>query len=144
MAMTSGAAADEAGVNKETLRFYERIGLIEEPPRDASNYRQYPPETVRRVKFIKRAQNLGFTLEEIETLLDLEEGQAGDREEVLEFAEEKLQDIERQLRELRRLDRVLSDLVEDCRSGDSYDSCPLIEVLTGEDSLEEHTHDCDE
>ena len=144
MALTSGDAADEAGVNKETLRYYERIGLIEEPPRDSSNYRQYPPETVRRVKFIKRAQDLGFTLEEIETLLDLEHGEAGDPEDVLEFAEDKLAQIREQLRELRKLEEVLSDLVEDCKSGDSYEACPLMEVLAGEESLAEHMHDCDE
>ncbi len=136
MALTSGQVADQAGVNKETLRYYERRELIDEPPRDSSNYRQYPVEVVDRIKFIKRAQELGFSLQEIETLLEMTDGELDDQEEILDFAEQKLEDIRRKLEEYRKLEALFSELIEDCRSGDSIHSCPLIEALTGEQSLE--------
>lgn len=141
MALTSGQVADEVGVNKETLRYYERRGLLAEPPRDSSNYRQYPPEAVDRLKFIQRAKDLGFTLNEIEQLLSMTESGSEDQENVLDFAEEKLREVRHKLRELDRLESVLSDLVEDCRGGDSYDPCPLIDVLTDEQAFSEHGPD---
>ncbi|MFB6346768.1 MAG: MerR family transcriptional regulator [bacterium] len=136
MSMTTGQVADRAGVNKQTLRYYEDIGLIEDPPRDSSNYRQYPEDTVRRIKFVKRAQELGFTLDEIETLLEMTEGGSEIDDEILRFTEQKLEEIREKLKEYRKLEHVLSRLVENCRSGADVEPCPLIEVLTGEKEVE--------
>jgi len=92
--LTVGQVAKQAGVGVETIRFYERRGLIAEPKRRASGYRQYRLDTVRRIRFIRRARELGFTLEEISDLLSLREDPNGTSVDVRERAREKITDIE--------------------------------------------------
>ena len=103
-----GEVAGRAGVNVQTLRFYERRGLLPEPPRRASGYREYAPESVRRVRFIKRAQELGFTLAEVEELLRLREDPRIPCREVRATAETKIADIEEKMRRLRAMRAALA------------------------------------
>src|ERR671919_881382 len=105
--MRVGEVAAEAGVNIQTLRYYERRGLLEEPRRTPSGYRQYSAETVRVVRFIKRAQELGFTLAEIQDLLRLREDRESSRAEVQAVARTKMEDIEGRIQSLRAMRRAL-------------------------------------
>ncbi len=125
--LTTGALAREAGVHVETLRYYERRGLLPEPPRRPSGYREYPESAVALVRFIRRAQALGFTLREIEELLALRS--LSDCDAVRRVAEAKLADIEVRLRDLRRLKRVLRELTDRCREEGSAGHCPIVEAL---------------
>ena len=113
-ARTIGDVAKRAGVHIETLRYYERRGLVEEPTRTPSNYRVYPGETVRRVRFIKRAQELGFSLKEIKDLLSLRAAPKARCRDVRPRAEAKLDEIDQKLRDLRRMKKALSGLVGQC------------------------------
>lgn len=124
-----GAVAAQAGVNIQTLRYYERRGLLREPSRTTSGYRLYPAETVRVVRFIKRAQHLGFTLSEIEDLLRLRESRTRDPREVRAVAEAKIRDIEEKVRRLRSMLHALGTLVESCQCKGSQLECPILEAL---------------
>lgn len=98
-----GEVAQQAGVGVETVRFLERTGLLEEPQRKASSYRQYDEETVDALRFIRRAKELGFTLKEIKTLLDLRLDTSATRAEVREQARDKVADIEAKIADLQRM-----------------------------------------
>ncbi|RMF78684.1 MAG: MerR family transcriptional regulator [Nitrospirae bacterium] len=126
--LTTGALARAAGVHVETLRYYERRGLLPEPPRRPSGYREYPESAVGLVRFIRRAQALGFTLREIEELLTLRE--ATDCTAVRRIAEQKLQDIEGRLRDLERLRAALAELTRRCREEGGPGRCPVVEALS--------------
>ncbi len=126
--LTIGRLAAEAGVNVETIRHYQRLGLIEEPARPAQGYRRYPEADVARIRFIKRAQQLGFSLKEIKGLLSL--GERGQCREVQRLAAQKLENIEQRLRDLEAMRKVLAELVVQCENGESETHCPLIESLT--------------
>ena len=102
-AFTIGEAAKRAGVNIETLRYYERRGLVPPPPRSHSNYRLYPNESVRLVRFVKRAQDLGFTLKEIKELLAFRNGVDASCGDVLEQALAKMRDIDDKMRALQAM-----------------------------------------
>ena len=124
--LTISRAAQAAGVNVETLRYYQRRGFIRQPPKPARGYRLYPPETVDRIRFIKRAQELGFTLAEIKSLLSLGDGHC---HETRGLAERKLALIRSRVRDLKAMERVLGGLVRACdRHGDGP-GCPLIDTL---------------
>lgn len=125
--LTIGAVADAAGVNVETIRFYQRKGLIAEPPRPYGTIRRYGTCDVERVKFVKAAQRLGFSLEEVAGLLSLDDGTHCD--EARELAEQKLADVRSRLRDLRRIESVLAKLVRDCCATHGTVSCPLISAL---------------
>lgn len=128
--LRTGKLAAEAGVNVETLRFYERRGLLKEPQRrSSSGYREYPAEAVRVVRFIKQAQELGFTLREIEELLRLRDGQRGTCAEVRAAARSKIEDVERKMRSLRSMKRALTVLVDSCSSNGSTRECPILDAL---------------
>jgi len=128
--LRTGEVAAEAGVNVETLRFYERRGLLKEPTRrSSSGYRAYPAEAVRVVRFIKRAQELGFSLREIEELLRLREGHGGTCAEVRAAATSKLKDIERRIGSLRAIQRALAILVKSCSREGSTRECPILDAL---------------
>lgn len=120
-----------AGVNIETLRFYERKGLLPEPPRRASGYREYPPESVDRVRFIKRAQELGFSLREVKELLNMRQVPRAKAASVRRLAEAKLAEIEHKIRDLEAMRKTLNDLLCECDSRRSIASCPIIESLSG-------------
>lgn len=134
--LTIGQLAKETHVGVETIRYYERRGLLPEPPRRESGYRQFPPEAVRRIGFIKRAQNLGFTLREISRLLAFSDGQEAGCEDVRQFALEKIREIETKIDHFVKLRQVLLDLVGKCQGEGPLTDCPIIESLT-EDLKEE-------
>ena len=130
-ALTIGYLARMAGVNIETVRYYQRTGLIDEPPKPGSGYRIYPPQTVERIKFIKRAQGLGFSLKEINELLELGDAHCAD---VRVKAEEKRDHIDQQINELTKLRNTLDTLIQCCQNtGDSI-PCPIVETLAGQNT----------
>ncbi|GIW42758.1 MAG: Hg(II)-responsive transcriptional regulator [Candidatus Binatia bacterium] len=124
-----GEVAAQAGVHIETLRYYERRGLLPKPARSAVGYRRYSEEAVRIVRFIKRAQELGFTLREVGQLLQLRETEPAECAEVRTVAEEKIRDIEKKIRDLRAVQRALRALVESCAANSSARVCPILEAL---------------
>jgi Hg(II)-responsive transcriptional regulator len=130
--------AARAAVNPQTLRYYERRGLLAAPVRSPAGYRAYPAEAVRRVRFIKRAQELGFTLAEVESLLHLAEGGPANCERVRALAEEKITDLKRRVADLQALQFGLSRLVATCERPRAQRECPILHELdaaSGHDSL---------
>jgi Hg(II)-responsive transcriptional regulator len=126
--MRTGELATEAGVNVETLRYYERRGILAKPRRLPSGYREYPSNAVRLLRFVKRAQCLGFTLHEIEELLRLRENKRASCSEVKAAAETKIADIETKIASLRSMKRALGVLVAACASRKAL-TCPILESL---------------
>jgi MerR family copper efflux transcriptional regulator len=133
---TIGDAAKQAGVRIETLRYYEQEGLVAPPPRSASNYRQYPEDTVRRVQFIKRAQELGFSLKEIKELLSLRVEPHTSCTDVRDRALTKITDIEQKIRSLKAMKHALTQLVEACPGQGTTTDCPILASLDREDTHE--------
>lgn len=127
--LTIGRLAKAAGVNVETIRYYQRRGLVDEPSKPLGGHRRYAAEAVKRVRFIKRAQQLGFTLEEVKGLLRLEDGQSCRATRLL--AEQKLAVIEARIDDLRRMRRLLEELAAQCRQGKRPRTCPIISSLSG-------------
>ena len=123
---TISQLAKSAGVNVETIRYYERQNLIEQPNKPLQGYRQYPEETLTKVLFIKRAQHLGFTLAEINVLIELS---AGSCHEVQHLAEHKLDIVQAKIKDLKRLEKSLKQLVTSCQSNPDTASCPVIDAL---------------
>ena len=123
---TIGRLAKAAGVNVETIRYYQRIGLIEEPAKPSQGFRKYPHEALEHIKFIKRAQKLGFSLQEITDLLEFGEGNCRD---VRIRAEQKRDKIEKQIRDLQALQGTLDQLIHSCQSGNEKQKCPIVETL---------------
>ncbi len=130
--LKTGELAKEAGVNVETLRFYEREGLLPEPPRRASGYREYPPDTVQRIRFIQRAKDLGFTLREIKGLLELRVDPETTCAEVKAQAAEKIADVKQKISDLKRIERALNKLMNTCRGSGTIDDCPILKHLENE------------
>ncbi len=124
-----GEVAAQAGVGVETVRFYERRGLIAAPPRRASGYRAYPPESVTQLRFVRQAQELGFSLAEIRQLLALHPESRRACHEVRAQAEEKLADVRRRVRQLRAIERALGRLVASCGATEPLAACPLLRAL---------------
>lgn len=124
--LTIGRLARRAGVHLETIRYYQRRGLLAEPPRPPGGVRRYPAQFAERIRFIKRAQQLGFSLKEIAELLELGDGRCAD---VRGRAEAKLAQVEAQLRDLERLRATLADLVRACRANRPAGPCPVVESL---------------
>ena len=131
-ALTVGEVAKRAGVGADTVRFYEREGLIAAPPRRPSGYRQYPMETVLLIRFIKRAQDLGFTLKQIDELISLRGDGGPHRDEVRALASAKLQDIDRKLARLQGMRSALAGMLEVCSCG-RRPSCPILQALDDPD-----------
>lgn len=127
---TIGRLADEAGVNVETIRYYQRRGLMLEPEKPINGQRRYPPAAIKRVRFIKRAQMLGFTLDEIGSLLELDEAHAC--AETRGLAAHKLQVIESKLTDLKAMRKALSALLSQCDTGATKGSCPIIHALAAD------------
>lgn len=124
--------AKKSKVNIETVRYYERRRLIPEPPRTESGYRVFSLEIVERIKFIKRSQELGFTLDEIEKLLAItEDEEQYDSEEILDFTTQKIREIELKINDLEKIKSTLLDLSIQCPgSGNPICRCPIIETLS--------------
>lgn len=125
--LTIGMLAQGAGVNVETIRFYQRKGLMDEPSRPEGGIRRYGEDDVARVRFIKAAQRLGFSLDEIAELLRLQDGTHCD--EASGLAQQKLEDVRRKLADLTRMEQALASLLRACRSRPRSVSCPLIASL---------------
>lgn len=131
--MTIGQLAEQAGVNIETVRYYERRGLLLEPARTESGYRQYEPAAVARLRFIRRAKALGFTLHEIEELLRLRVRNAAACQAVGRRTREKLELVRRKIRELQAMERSLGSLAAACESRQRTTECPILHALEGTD-----------
>jgi MerR family mercuric resistance operon transcriptional regulator len=129
MGFTIGQLANKAEVNVETIRYYERRGLIKRPDKPATGYRQYHHEVLYRLLFIRRAQTLGFKLDEIENLLFLSVGHCT---EIQSLAEQKLEQVQDKIKDLQRLEAVLSDLVRQCNTSVDKAHCPIVETLLKE------------
>lgn len=124
---TIGALARQAGVNVETIRYYQRRGLVAEPAKPLGGIRDYAPEHVQRLRFIKRAQQLGFSLEEVAELLSLEDGLHC--REVAEIAGKKLATVRERIAQLKTMESALATLVRKCGSNRGRLRCPLIAAL---------------
>ncbi|MGH9362338.1 MAG: MerR family transcriptional regulator [Thermoanaerobaculia bacterium] len=127
--LTIGKLAREAGVGVETVRFYEREGLVVEPPRGASGYRHYAPETVTRLQFIRHAKELGFSLAEIRELLSLRASPEASCDDVRRQIRGKIAAVQEKRRALARLQRVLEELAETCVAGAPSSECQILEAL---------------
>jgi Hg(II)-responsive transcriptional regulator len=127
-----GQLARAAGVGVETVRFYERKGLLDAPPRKESGYRQYDGDAVERLKFIRRAQMVGFTLKEIQDLLALRDDPDAKRADVRDWAAAKVADIDARVRDLLAMRASLVDLLETCEGDGPASDCPIITALGDE------------
>ncbi len=127
--MKIGEAARRAGVNVQTLRYYERRGLLPAPKRSGGNYREYDQEAVRRVQFIKRSQALGFELSEVRELLRLQDQPTCDPDSVRAVAESRVCDIEEKLTELTRTREALRGLIDSSKNRPPDASCPILDAL---------------
>lgn len=123
-----GELSQQSGVHVETIRYYEKIGLVPHPSRTAGGHRVFADDALKRLTFIKRSRELGFTLEEIRNLLGLVEGgyTCG---QIKEAALAHLGDIQRRIADLRRMQRVLANTAKRCKGG-ATPSCPIMDVLT--------------
>lgn len=132
--LTIGRLAQLVGLNLETIRYYERRGLLGKPPRTAAGYRQFSPESVQRLRFIKRSQELGFTLNEVAELLELRHDPANGRDDVHTRAAEKIKDIDRKMQTLAAMKSVLGGLIARCEQCGS-EECPILASLEAEWTL---------
>ncbi|MDQ0219975.1 MerR family transcriptional regulator [Peribacillus cavernae] len=130
--LTIRQLAKASNVNIETVRYYERRGLISEPPRTESGYRMFPKEVIQDIQFIKRAQDLGFTLEEIKKILSASNNEESfHSEEMHEFATEKIREIEVKIHKLNNMKSVLEDLTAKCPGSEvPKNQCPIIKNLS--------------
>jgi len=131
--LTIGRLAKAAGVNVETIRYYQRRGLVDEPSKPLGGHRRYAQSAASRVRFIKRAQQLGFTLDEVTGLLRLEDGQSCRETRML--AERKLAVIEVRIADLNRMRRLLKGLIAECVAGQRPRSCPIIATLSANSAI---------
>lgn len=131
--LTIGKLAKEAGVNIDTVRYYERRQLLLEPERTPSGYRQYQPETITRIKFIKRAQELGFSLDEISELLHLRIDADSACDDVKLRAEAKVADIQSKIETLERMQATLTELIGHCMLRQPTEPCPILNSLENND-----------
>jgi Cu(I)-responsive transcriptional regulator len=126
--LTIGRLAQLGGVNLETVRYYERRGLLAKPPRTEAGYRQFPPDSPQRLRFIKRAKELGFTLDEVGEFLTLRPDPEQNRADVHARATAKIENIEQEIKTLAAMKSVLSGLIERCEHCASED-CPILASL---------------
>ena len=122
--------ADKCGVNKETIRYYERKNLLQDPLRTKAGYRIYSDDDVKRVGFIKRIQELGFSLSEIYKLLGVVDKDEVRCQDMFEFVSKKQEDVQKQIEDLKRIETMLDDLKQRCPDEKHLHSCPIIETLT--------------
>lgn len=127
--LTIGTLANEAGINLETVRYYEREGLLPKAPRSPSGYRLFPADSARRLRFIRRAQELGFSLKEIQDLLALRASTHNTSAEVRKRARAKIEDIEGKIRSLESISKSLRKLTKSCPGNGPLSACPILESL---------------
>lgn len=131
--LTIGELGEKAQVNIETLRYYERRGLLPSPPRSPANYRLFPPEAVKVVRFIKHAQALGFNLKEIEQLLSLQAIPEAQCADVKRLAQDKIMDIDAKITTLQAIRDVLAGLLVECPGLGPIQYCPILETIAAEE-----------
>ena len=129
--MTIGRLAKEAGVNVETVRYYQRRGLIEEPAKPTGGHRRYQPAALRRIGFIRRAQGLGFSLAEIAILLKYSDG--ANWKETRQIAEKKVESLNIHIEQLRKICSELNALIDASKAGKGKGTCPIIKSISGPD-----------
>lgn len=132
--LTRGQLARLCDVGPETIRFYERQGLIPEAPRSSGGYRRFGGDAVNRLRFIRRAKSLGFSLPEISELLALQDDPGGDRARVKQITESKLDEIEAKITALESMRAALAELAEQCSGHGPVSGCPIIETLADGES----------
>jgi Hg(II)-responsive transcriptional regulator len=139
-ALTIGQLAKSTGVGIETIRFYERRGILPMPPRQRSGYRQFGPDAVARVQFIRRAQTVGFTLREIEQLLALRDNPDATRQDVRHQVQQKIADVDVRLRELQQIRSDLLALLATCHDSGTVEDCPILDALSDQHQPKEQHH----
>lgn len=127
--MRTAQVAEQAGVNPQTLRYYERRGLLPDPPRSSTGYRRYGPDAVRTVRFVKRAQELGFRLVEVETLLHLANGGPRSCEAAQRLAGDRIADLDAKIDALTSMRASLQRLLDTCTRPRQDRDCPLLDSL---------------
>jgi len=127
--LTIGLLAEQTGTKVETIRFYEKCGLLPEPSRTAGNYRSYEPAHLNRLSFIRRARDLGFSLDQVRALLDLSDDRGRSCEAIDAIAKEHLAEVDRKIADLRALRRELGNMIDQCRCG-TVAECRIIEALS--------------
>ena len=132
--LTIGNVARLTGIGVETIRFYEREGLINKPPRRKSGYRDYPVETVSRIRFIKRAKELGFALKEIKEILSLRIDPETTCNDIQKRAVTKIKDIDERIQSLLSIKNALMNLSENCKVNEPISECPILDFLESENS----------
>lgn len=132
--LTIGRLAKAAGVGIPTVRFYERRGLLPRPQRRASGYRSFEPDAIQRIRFIRHAQDLGFSLKEVEDLLDLRMDPKRSCADVRQQAMKKIADIDAKVAGLARMRKVLDRLIETCPGDAPTTDCPILEALAEDDA----------
>lgn len=121
--------AEKCSINKETIRYYERIGLLSEPSRTDAGYRVYSDNTVKRILFIKQMQDLGFSLVEINKLLGVVDKDSERCKDMNDFVIQKIEEVQKKIRDLKRIEHMLINLKECCPDEKSLHDCPIIEIL---------------
>lgn len=130
--LTIGQVAKAAGVSHDTIRLYERYGLIEEPPRASNGYRQYPPSVVDHLAFILRTKQMGFTLKEIQELLFVHQTSQKSCGKIKHRTQKKLQQVAAKINELKKLEIALKKLAQDCEKNHPDDLCPIFTLINKE------------
>lgn len=137
---TIGKAAQLTGIGVETIRFYERKGLIDQPPKPAAGgFRDYSPETINQIAFVRQAQETGFSLREIKELLSLRADPATDCAEVRDRARSKLEEVDRRMEQLGRIRDALEELIAACPGEGALKKCTIIESFNSGDGNDNHT-----
>lgn len=129
LSLTIGEVAKQSGVGIETIRFYEREGIIAEPPRRESGYREYDYEVITRIRFIRRAKELGFSLKEISELMKLKVDPRANCSGVKKRAEAKLEEIENKIRDLKRMQKILNEVAVACVAAKPISDCPILKCF---------------
>lgn len=135
--LSIGKLAKKAGVSVQAIRFYERNGLLPTPPRSASGYRQFPPETVRLVKFIKSSQELGLKLKEISKLLSITADAFATCSDIRDFALGKIEEIEAKIKQLKQIHNALIKMTGQCPGQGALSLCPILEAISEGDRKED-------
>lgn len=138
--LTIGQLADAAGVNVQTVRYYERRGLIEEPPRRPSGYREYPESDIDRIGFIRRAQGLGFTLNDIKELLSLRMAPGTTPAQVRDRVDSKIADVTEKIADLERIRGALTQMSAACELHGPLGDCPFLEALEAQPDAAAQAH----
>lgn len=132
--LTIGQVAKQVGVSNDTIRLYERYGLIEEPPRADNGYRLYPPSIVDRLNFILRTKQMGFTLKEIQELLFVHQTSRKSCGKIKRHTQKKLQQVVDKINELKKLEFALKKLAQDCEKNNPDDLCPIFALINKEEA----------